>query len=338
MTNENDILVFGGSASRNLTEKICAYIGIEPGKNETIRHPDGNLFVRVKENVRGRHVHIVQSIGYQPNDCFMELLFWLDALRRSSAESITAVIPYFSYARGDKKDQPRVSIRARVCADALEAAGADRAVFVDLHSPQEQGFFRIPVDDLYSMPVLCRRAMRQREGDMVVVAPDPGIIKKARGFASALQVATAIANQPTGPGEKTEIIGDVAGKTALIVDDFVISGETLFDTAAALRENGAQRVYAAVTHAAPTLEGMRRLQASAIERILTTDTVECHPQPLPERFEAVSLAPLLGEAIRRIHNKESLSVLFPPPDAQIAVFEESMAAWPGALESGHDRR
>ncbi|OPZ11250.1 MAG: Ribose-phosphate pyrophosphokinase [candidate division BRC1 bacterium ADurb.BinA364] len=231
-----------------------------------------------------------------------------------------------------------MSIRARVCADALEAAGADRAVFVDLHSPQEQGFFRIPVDDLYSMPVLCRRAMRQREGDMVVVAPDPGIIKKARGFASALQVATAIANQPTGPGEKTEIIGDVAGKTALIVDDFVISGETLFDTAAALRENGAQRVYAAVTHAAPTLEGMRRLQASAIERILTTDTVECHPQPLPERFEAVSLAPLLGEAIRRIHNKESLSVLFPPPDAQIAVFEESMAAWPGALESGHDRR
>ena len=154
MSNE-DILVFGGAGSKRLARAICDTLGIAPGKNETLRFSEGNLFVRILENVRGRRVYLVQSTGYPANDNFMELLFWIDAFKRASADTVTAVVPYFSYGKGDKKDEPRVSIRARVCADAIEAAGADRIVTMDLHAAQIQGFFRIPVDDLYGLPVLC---------------------------------------------------------------------------------------------------------------------------------------------------------------------------------------
>src|SRR5215472_9172952 len=168
----DDLVIFGGSGSPKLTLKICEYLGTRPGAGEVLRFSDGNLFVRVQENVRGRRVYVVQSTVFPANDHFMELLFWIDALKRASAESVTVVMPYFSYAKGDKKDEPRVSIRARVCADAIEAAGANRVVTLDLHAPQIQGFFRIPVDDLYALPVLGRRIAMKKVADVVVVSPD----------------------------------------------------------------------------------------------------------------------------------------------------------------------
>src|SRR3989454_12472920 len=179
----DDILIFGGSGSPKLTLKICEYLHVQPGAGEVLRYSEGNLFVRVQENVRGRRVYLVQSTVFPANDNFMDLLFWIDAFKRASAESVTVVMPYFSYAKGDKKDEPRVSIRARVCADAIEVAGADRVVTLDLHAPQIQGFFRIPVDDLYAMPYLCAAIERASLRDPVVVSPDAGFAKRARRFA-----------------------------------------------------------------------------------------------------------------------------------------------------------
>src|SRR5690606_32830842 len=192
------------------------------------------------------------STVFPTNDNFMELLFWLDAFKRASAESVTAVIPYFSYAKGDKKDEPRVSIRARVCADAIEAAGADRVVAMDLHAPQIQGFFRIPVDNLYALPVLCERLQREHLQDVVVVAPDAGFAKEARRYASALRASVAIADKERREhderAEVWDISGEVAGKTAVIVDDFTISAGTLVSAAEQLVERGARQVYAMVSH------------------------------------------------------------------------------------------
>src|SRR5438105_3306172 len=179
----DEILIFGGSGSPKLTLKICEYLNVQPGAGEVLHFSEGNLFVRVKENVRGRRVYLVQSTVFPTNDHFMELLFWVDALKRASAESVTVIMPYFSYAKGDKKDEPRVSIRARVCADAIEAAGADRVVTLDLHAPQIQGFFHIPVDDLYALPILGDAIKRKNLENLVVVAPDTGFTKKARQYA-----------------------------------------------------------------------------------------------------------------------------------------------------------
>src|SRR5438552_911550 len=184
--NGDDALIFGGSGSKRLTARICDYLKLPCGRGEVIRYADGNLFVRVLENVRGRHVYVVQSTAYPANDNFMELLFWIDAFKRASAASVTAIIPYFSYQKGDKKDEPRVSIRARVCADAMEAAGASRVVTLDLHAPQIQGFFKVPVDDLYALPVLTAEARTLGLTDPVVVSPDIGFAKKARQYAKTL--------------------------------------------------------------------------------------------------------------------------------------------------------
>src|SRR5437870_9320456 len=172
--DDEEPLVFAGSASPRLTAAICHELGVEVGSGEVIRFSEGTLFVRVLENVRGRSVYLVQSTVFPTNANFMELLFWIDAFSRASADSVTVVVPYFSYAKGDKKDEPRVSIRARVCADAIEAAGADRVVTLDLHAPQIQGFFRIPVDDLYALPILCEELLRKQWQDLVVVSPDTG--------------------------------------------------------------------------------------------------------------------------------------------------------------------
>ena len=169
MMSFDDIMIFAGSASRQLSKRICDYLQIMPGKNETLKFSEGNIFVRVLENVRGRQVYLVQSSAFPANDNFMELLFWIDAFKRASAESVTVIMPYFSYAKGDKKDEPRVSIRARVCADAIEAAGADRVVTMDLHAPQIQGFFRIPVDNLYALPILLDRIQAMKLEDLILV-------------------------------------------------------------------------------------------------------------------------------------------------------------------------
>lgn len=311
----DDILIFGGSGSPKLTRKICEYLQAEPGAGEALRFSEGNLFVRVKETVRGRRVYLVQSTVFPANDNFMELLFWVDALKRASAESVTVVMPYFSYAKGDKKDEPRVSIRARVCADAIEAAGADRVVTLDLHRPQIQGFFRIPVDDLYALPVLCQEIVRKQLPDLVVVSPDTGFAKRAGQYASCLGTSIAIALKERKAHDERakvlEIIGDVRGKTALIVDDFTISASTLVEAARNLVERGATAVYSAVSHGVFTQGSMERLDQSPIQSLLVTDSVENHPTALSGKVEVVSVAPLFGEAIRRIHHGESISTLLP---------------------------
>jgi ribose-phosphate pyrophosphokinase len=313
----DEMVIFGGSGSPKLTEAICTYLGVAPGQNEVIRFSEGNLFVRVGENVRGRQVYVVQSTAFPANDNFMELLFWLDALKRASAESVTAVIPYFSYAKGDKKDEPRVSIRARVCADAIEAAGADRVVTLDLHAPQIQGFFKVPVDDLYALPVLCGAVRELGLENLVVVSPDAGFAKKARRYATALGCSLAIADKErTIHDERAdvlEIMGDVAGKMALIVDDFSISAGTLCDVAEMLMARGAAGVHVAVSHGVFAAGAMARVQASQISSLIMTDSIETQPEPLCEKIQVASVAPLLGEAIRRIHQRKSISVLFEQP-------------------------
>ncbi len=311
----DEILVFGGSGSSRLTAAICSYLGIEPGRGETLRFSDGNLFVRILENVRGRQVFLVQTTAFPANDSFMELLFWVDAFKRASADAVTVVMPYFGYGKGDKKDQPRVSIRARVCADCIEASGADRVVTMDLHASQIQGFFRVPVDDLYALPVLCAAVEAMKLQDLIVVAPDAGFVKQARKYANYLGTGIAIGDKErTGHDERAavlEIIGEVEGKTALVVDDFTISGGTLVDVAEKLVERGAARVFAAVSHGVFTGESMERIAASPLEKLLVTDSVETQTVALGEKVEVVSVAPLFAEAIRRIYKKESISGLFP---------------------------
>lgn len=309
------MLVFAGSASPRLTGRICADLGVAVAAGELRRFSEGNLFVHVKENVRGREVFIVQSTVFPTNDNFMELLFWIDALKRASAESVTVVMPYFSYAKGDKKDEPRVSIRARVCADAIEAAGADRVVTLDLHAPQIQGFFRVPVDVLYGLPVLCAALRTKALPDLVVVSPDIGFAKQARKYAAFLDTSIAIVDKErrnhNERAEALEIIGDVQGRTAVIVDDFTISAHTLTSAATLLVERGADAVYAMVTHGVFAPGSMERLDASPIRRLLVTDSIETQPVRFADKIEVVSVAPLFAEAIRRIHQRESVSVLFP---------------------------
>ncbi len=311
---DDEYLLFGGSASPKLTAAIGEELGWPVRRSESMRFSDGNLFVRILENVRGRHIFLVQGTAFPANDHFMELLFWVDAFQRASAETVTAVIPYFSYAKGDKKDEPRVSIRARVCAEALEAAGVDRVVAVDLHAPQVSGFFKVPVDDLYAMPTLCDAIAADGVDDMVVVAPDAGFAKKARQWADRLDTPTAIADKRrvdhSETAEVTELMGSVEGKAALIVDDFTVSGGTLVDAARVLVERGAVSVRAAVTHGLLTAEANARLDASAIERLYITDSVETQPQPMSDKVTTVSIAPLLAEAIDRISKRKSVSVLF----------------------------
>ena len=314
MSNE-DILVFGGSGSQKLTQSICEVLGLEPGKNETLRFSEGNLFVRILENVRGRKIYLVQSTGYPANDNFMELLFWIDAFKRASADSVTVIVPYFTYGKGDKKDEPRVSIRARVCADAIEAAGADRIVTMDLHAGQIQGFFGIPVDDLYGLPVLCEAILSKKLKNLIVVSPDTGFAKQARKYASYLKTDLAIGDKERLAHDEQaamlDLIGDVDGKTALIVDDVTISGSTLVEMAKMLTERGATAVYVLVTHGALSPEGVASINNSPICKVLMTNTIETQPCELSDKFEIVSVAPLFAEAIRRIHNRESISVLFP---------------------------
>jgi len=309
------IAVFAGSGSPRLAARICAYLDVPLGRSETLRFSDGNLFPRVLQNVRGQRAYVVQSTVFPANDNFMELLFLVDALKRASADSVTAVIPYFSYAKGDKKDEPRVSIRARVCADCIEAAGADRVVAMDLHAPQIQGFFRIPVDNLYALPVICAAIERWGLRDVVVVSPDIGFAKRARDFARHLGASIAIVDKERrGHDERAtvlNIIGDVRGKSAVVVDDFTISGGTLVEVAGALLANGARDVSATVTHGVLTGDAVTRIDASPLRRLLITDTVENQPVVLSDKIEVASVASLFAEAIKRIHHRESISAMFP---------------------------
>ncbi|MEG0915302.1 MAG: ribose-phosphate diphosphokinase, partial [Christensenellaceae bacterium] len=248
-----DIKIFAGSSGTTFAKKMCNYLGAELGASEVIHFSDGNVFIRIKETVRDKDVYVVLPIGLDPNNEFVELLFWMDSFKRASANSVTAIVPYFGYAKGDKKDEPRVSIRARVCADCIELSGADRVITMDLHSPQVQGFFKKPVDHLLSLPMLCEyiKSMDIME-DLVVVSPDAGFAKTARKYADYLNLPVAIGDKTrTGHDENAqilELIGDVQGKNCIIVDDFSISGGTLVDVAHMLKARGAKRIVACLAH------------------------------------------------------------------------------------------
>lgn len=307
-------MIFTGTASRELTASVCQWLKLPVCRSTSRTFSDGNTFVQVEENVRGQDVFVIQSTIHRTNDTFMELLFWVDAFKRASAKSVTAVIPYFSYGKGDKKDEPRVSIRARVCADALEAVGCDRVVTMDLHSPQIQGFFRIPVDNLMGLNALGDQVRKDGIEDLVVVAADTGFAEEARKFARYLgtPVAISVKQRPDHDeqAEVVDIIGDVRGKTCLIVDDFVISGGTLIEDAKNLKSKGAARVMAAVTHGVFSPGSMRRIAESDLEILYITDSVENRPEPLDEKVRVVPVAACFGEAIRRISRNESISEMF----------------------------
>jgi ribose-phosphate pyrophosphokinase len=306
--------IFAGRASVDFTQKICSYLQAPLGKSTVITFSEGNIYVKIEEKVRGKDVYIVQTIGLDPNNEFMELLFWIDAFARSGTNSVTAIIPYFSYAKADKKDEPRVSIRARVCADCLEVVGVDRVVTMDLHSPQIQGFFRKPVDHLYGANIFCDYIQSLSLSDCVVVSPDEGFAKNARYYANRLGLPLAIGNkQRLFHDECAEIIGligDVCDKTALIVDDFTISCGTLAEIARTLQRNGAKRILAFVSHALLSQKGIDALMQSPIERLVTTDTVNNPWLGACDKVFVLSVSEMFARAIRIIHEKESLAELF----------------------------
>ncbi len=312
--DEIGIRIFAGSASKSFVQKMCDFLGVEAGQSQTVVFSEGNTFVKILEKIRDKDVYIVQSIALHPNDEFMELLFWIDAFKRSSANSVTAIIPYFSYAKGDKKDEPRVSIRARVCADCLEITGVDRIITMDLHSPQIQGFFKKPVDHLSAMPILCRYIRSKKIENLVVVSPDAGFTKSARKFATFLKAPLAIADKVRmGHDERAEIvdmIGEVKGRNAVIVDDFTLSGGTLVDMARALREHGVEKIYACVSHAVLGERGLAALENSLIEELVVTDSIDNARAFDHPKIKVVSVADMFAEAVQIIHNKDSLSQLF----------------------------
>jgi ribose-phosphate pyrophosphokinase len=315
-----ELKIFAGLASRSLGSAICSHIGIPLARSETKIFSEGNVFVRVLENVRGRDVYVIQGTEFPVNDNFVELLFWIDALKRASAAQVTAVIPFFSYAKGDKKDEPRVSIRARVCADAIEAAGADRVLTMDLHSAQIQGFFKIPVDHLLAMPVMVEYFRKKQIPDLVVASPDVGFAKQAYKFADMIRAPRAIGNKTRSDhnerAEVLDIIGDVYGKNVLIVDDFTISGGTLIEMAKACKEHGAKDIYACVSHGVLTKGSAPRIGASPIKEMVMTDTIGYRYEPLAPNIKVVSVAPLFADAILSIHRRESVSRLFKSEGAQ----------------------
>lgn len=314
LSSNSDFKIFTGSSGKEFSERICNYLGVDLGTSQVIAFSEGNTFVKVGETVRGKDVYLVLSIGLRPNDEFVELLFWMDAFKRASAKSVTAIIPYFSYAKGDKKDEPRVSIRARVCAECIELAGADRVVTMDLHSPQVQGFFKKPVDHLFALPVLCEYVKSLHIENLIVVSPDAGFAKEARKFASYLNTSVAIGDKTRKAhdekAEILEIIGEVKDKNVLIVDDFSISGGTLIELARTLKEKGANRILVCLSHILLNQEGLKKIEESPIEKIISTDSVNNKNILNNDKIKLVSVAPLFAEAIHRIHNRTSVSPLF----------------------------
>lgn len=315
-SERGDIRIFAGNSGLAFAKKMCTYLGAELGHSEVITFSDGNIFVRVRETVRNIDVYLVQPVGMDPNNELVEILFWIDAFKRASASSITVIMPYFGYAKGDKKDEPRVSIRARVCADCIETAGADRVITMDLHAPQVQGFFRIPSDHLYSLPILCEMVKEKGlvDDNLVVVSPDAGFAKTARKYADYLGTQVAIGDKTrAGHDENAEIlelIGDVKGKNCMIVDDFSISGGTLVDISYVLKEKGANRIFACLAHNILRESGIKKVEESPIEFVLSTDTVENPYVAGHDKMTTVSVAPLFAEAVNRIHDRVSVSPLF----------------------------
>lgn len=316
---QGDLAILAGSGNPVFAQAIANELGVQLTPCQSQVFSEGNVFVRILENVRGRDTFVIQGVHHPVNDNFVELLFWIDALKRASAQQITAVIPYFSYAKGDKKDEPRVSIRARVCADAIEAAGANRVLTMDLHSPQIQGFFSVPVDHLYARTVICEHMQKLGVEDLVVCSPDAGFAKSAAAFANLLSVPVVIGNKSrpdhSEEAEILELIGDVTNRNVLIVDDFTITGGSLCSMAEVLRDRGAKHIYAAVSHGVLSKGAADRIQSSLIEKMFMTDTIEAVVEPLCPKIEVLSVAPVFAQAIRSIHDRTSVSMLFPDEKA-----------------------
>ncbi len=305
--------IFTGSANRAIADRICEHIGVRLGDAIVDRFADGEIRVKINEDVRGADVFVVQSTCPPVNDSIMELVLMIDAFRRASAERITAVIPYFGYARQDRKDEGRVPISAKAVANMFTSVGVDRVLCVDLHAAQLQGFFDIPVDHMYAGPVIKRYFRRKNLTGLTVVAPDVGSSKLARGYAKRLDAGLAIVDKRRVSDTDTEVmsvIGEVKGQNVLIVDDMISTAGSITQAAKTVRDLGAKGVYLAATHAVLSGNAMERLDAAAIEQLIVTDTIPIADANKRPYIKVLSVARMLGEAILRIHHAESVSRLF----------------------------
>jgi ribose-phosphate pyrophosphokinase len=305
--------IFTGNANPDIAKEICAYLGIPLGTAVVKRFSDGEINVEIQDNVRGVDVFVIQPTSPPVNDHLMELLILMDALKRASAKRVTAVLPYYGYARQDRKVLPRAPITAKLVADLLTAAGVSRVLTMDLHAGQIQGFFNIPVDHLYSAPILLDYIKANYGNDNVIVSPDAGGVERARAFAKRLNSSLAIIDKRrVGPNvaEVMNIIGEVEGKTAVLLDDMVDTAGTMVQSADALRKKGAKNVYACATHGVLSGPAIERLEKSQIQELVVTNTVPLGPKAECRKIRVLSVAPLLGEAIKRIHFQDSVSSLF----------------------------
>ncbi len=310
--SETRLRLFSGNANRPLAEAICEYLGTELGDATVGQFSDGETSVKINENIRGSDIFVFQPT-FAPATNLMELLVMVDAARRASAGRVTAVIPYFGYQRQDRKDQPRVPITAKLVANLITTAGADRVMTMDLHSAQIQGFFDIPFDHLYAAPVLVDHYIHLNIPNLIVVAPDIGSVKMARAYAKRLGCGLAIVDKRRPRPDAVEmmnVIGEVEGKNVVIFDDVVSTGATLVEAAEALKRAGARDIYAGCTHGILCGDAIERVQRSSVRELVVTDSIPHDPRKLPPTIKTLTVAGLLGEAIRRIHDEESLSSLF----------------------------
>lgn len=308
-----ELKLYSGNANPALAEKIAERVGVALGEVDIRRFPDGEIMVRYCENIRGRDVFIIQPTCPPPNENLMELLIMIDAARRASAKRITAVIPYFGYARQDRKDRPRVPITAKLVANLLSAAGVNRVLTMDLHAQQIQGFFDIPVDHLYALPVIVRHIQHLKVENPVIVSPDPGGLKMAYQYSRALEAGLAIVAKQRISAEKVEtyyLVGEVEGRTAIIVDDLTTTAGTLCAAAQLLESHGAREIYAAVSHCLIDEAAAKKLAESPIKQLITTDSVPQRDWGEQLSCMVLSVSELLAEAINRIHTNQSVTSLF----------------------------
>ncbi len=310
----DELKVFTGNTHPGLARAVCDYLGIPLGKADVFEFSNENIFVRILENVRGRDVFVIQPISSPVNKSLVELLIMLDAMKRASAGRITAVIPYYGYGRTDKKDQPRVPITARLVADLITVAGADRVLTIDLHAGQIQGFFNIPVDELTALYILSRYFEERALEDLVVVATDIGISKRARDFAARLNAPLAIIEKRRinniDPTEALNVIGEVKGRRALLVDDEIDTASSLVGGVSALVERGATEIYACCTHPVFSGSAVKRIASCPVKEVVVTDTIPIPENKRIEKIVVLSIASLLGEAIHRIHAGLSVGAMF----------------------------
>ncbi len=309
----NKLEIFTGNANSELAQEICRELGKKPGGLRVERFSEGEVRIKIEDNVRGKDVFLVQPTCPPVNENLMELLIMLDAFKRASAGRITAVIPYYGYARQDRKDQPRVPISAKLVANLLTVAGADRILTMDLHAGQIQGFFDIPLDHLFAANVFVEYIEKLKLKDLVIVSPDVGGIKTARAYAKRLGAGLAIVDKRRVSPEKAEvmnIMGEVEGRDAVLVDDLIATGGSLLEAAQALKKNGVKKIYAAVVHGVLSGNAVKNIENSILEELIITNTIPLPKEKKSPKITVLSVAPLLAEAVKRIHQEESISCLF----------------------------